>query len=192
MIKAIAPALHSLVKTFNLQPPKIPYLSNVTGTWITAEQATDPSYWVKHLCQTVQFASAVQELSKKHNPVLLEVGSGQVIEQFSTQYFKSDRLVNRVVLPSLRHSYERQSDIVFFAEYTRSLWLAGVQIDWAGFYSHERRDRLPLPTYPFERQRYWIEPHKQTQVVAISRRHPHQKTFKAAKHRNINCQRIAK
>ncbi|MDZ8257290.1 MAG: beta-ketoacyl synthase N-terminal-like domain-containing protein [Nostoc sp. ChiQUE01b] len=168
MMEAIAPNLHDLVKTFNLQPPKIPYLSNVTGTWITAEQATDPSYWVKHLCQAVQFAAAVQELSKKHNPVLLEVGSGQTLSSLALSIFQSDRLADRVVLPSLRHSYERQSDIAFLLNTLGQLWLAGVQIDWAGFYSHQRRDRLPLPTYPFERQRYWIEPHKQTQVVAIS------------------------
>jgi acyl transferase domain-containing protein len=168
MMEAIAPALHNLVKTFNLQPPKIPYLSTVTGTWITAEQTTDPNYWVNHMCQTVQFASAVQELSKKHNPVLLEVGPGQTLSSLALSIFQSDRLADRVVLPSLRHSYERQSDVGFLLNTLGQLWLAGVQIDWAGFYSHEHRDRLPLPTYPFERQRYWIEPHKQAQVVAIS------------------------
>jgi acyl transferase domain-containing protein len=113
MMEAIAPNLYDLVKTFNLQPPKIPYLSNVTGTWITAEQATDPSYWVKHTCQAVRFASAVQELSKKHNPVLLEIGPGQTLSSLALGILQSDRLADRVVLPSLRHSYERQSDIGF-------------------------------------------------------------------------------
>ncbi len=164
MMEAITHPFTDLLKTFNLQPPKIPYLSNVTGTWITAAQATDPSYWVKHMCQAVRFASGVQELCKKQNPVLLEVGPGQTLSSLALSILQSDHVADRVVLPSLRHSYESQSDIAFLLNTFGQLWLAGVQIDWAGFYSHECRHRLPLPTYPFERQRYWIEPQKQAQV----------------------------
>lgn len=64
MMEPIVSSFTELVKTFSLKPPKIPYLSNVTGTWITAAEATDPSYWTKHLCQAVRFADGVQELWK--------------------------------------------------------------------------------------------------------------------------------
>lgn len=161
MMEAIAPSLRELVKTFNLKPPKIPYLSNVTGTWITAAQATDPDYWVKHLCQPVRFADGIQELCKKQHPILLEVGPGQTLCSLALQCIEGDR----IALPSLRHSYDSQSDIAFLLNALGQLWLAGVQIDWSAFHANERCHRLPLPTYPFERQRYWISPQKQTRVV---------------------------
>lgn len=161
MMEAIAPSLRELVKTFNLKPPKIPYLSNVTGTWITAAQATDPDYWVKHLCQPVRFADGIQELWKKQHPILLEVGPGQTLCSLALQCIEGDR----IALPSLRHSYDSQSDIAFLLNALGQLWLAGVQIDWSAFHANGRCHRLPLPTYPFERQRYWISPQKQTRVV---------------------------
>ncbi len=160
MMDAIAQPFTDLVKTISLQPPKIPYLSNVTGTWITAAEATDPTYWTRHLCETVRFADGVQQLSKKQNPILLEVGSGQTLSSLALQCLDNTFSTDQVVLPSLRHSYERQSDLAFLLKTLGQLWLSGVQIDWSGFYTNERRHRLPLPTYPFERQRYWIEPQK--------------------------------
>ncbi|WP_414582658.1 SDR family NAD(P)-dependent oxidoreductase [Scytonema sp. PCC 10023] len=160
MMDVIAQPFTDLVKTVSLQPPKIPYLSNVTGTWITAAEATDPTYWAKHLCETVRFADGIQQLWKKQNPILLEVGSGQTLSSLALQCLDSDSFTDQVVLPSLRHSYERQPDLALLLKTLGQLWLSGVQIDWSGFYANERRHRLPLPTYPFERQRYWIEPQK--------------------------------
>ncbi|MDZ7949848.1 type I polyketide synthase [Nostoc sp. DedQUE09] len=167
MMEAIAPTFHNLVQTFSLKPPKIPYLSNVTGTWITADQATDPSYWVKHLCQAVRFASGVQELWKKDHPILLEVGPGQALSSFALQCLESDD-TKSVMLSSLRHSYEQQSDVAFLMNTLGRLWLAGVKVDWSGFYADQQRDRLPLPTYPFERQRYWIDANPETNLATPS------------------------
>ncbi|GJD16865.1 polyketide synthase type I, putative [Rivularia sp. IAM M-261] len=163
MMEAIAPAFGDLVKTFDLKPPKIPYISNVTGTWITPEQATDPSYWVKHLCQTVRFASGVQQLWQKDNPILLEVGPGQALISFASQCIENDDRDKSMMLPTLRHLYEQQSDVAFLMNTLGRLWLAGVEVDWSSFYANEQRARIPLPTYPFERQRYWIEANRQAQ-----------------------------
>lgn len=156
MMEAIADSFTALVKTVNLQPPQIPYISNVTGTWITAEQATDPSYWTKHLCEPVLFAEGVQQLWL-HCPILLEVGAGQTLSSLALQCLDIPTAADRVVLPSLRHAYEQQSDLAFILNTLGQLWLSGVKVNWSGFYAHERRHRLPLPTYPFKRQRYWIE-----------------------------------
>ncbi|MDZ7969674.1 MAG: SDR family NAD(P)-dependent oxidoreductase [Nostoc sp. DedSLP03] len=168
MMEAIAPTFDNLVQTFSLKPPKIPYLSNVTGTWITADQATDPSYWVKHLCQAVRFASEVQELWKKDRPILLEVGAGQALSSFALQCLESDDRAKSVMLPSLRHSYEQQSDVAFLMNTLGRLWLAGIKVDWSGFYADQQRDRLPLPTYPFERQRYWIDANPEANLAMRS------------------------
>lgn len=165
MMQAIVEPFNELIKTFSLNPPKIPYLSNVTGTWITAAEATDPSYWVKHLCQPVLFADSVGELWKKQSPILLEVGPGQTLSSLALQCIESNNGAKPIALPSLRYSYDQQPDVAFLLNTLGQLWLSGVQIDWSGFYAHERRHRLPLPTYPFERQRYWISPQKQASTA---------------------------
>jgi acyl transferase domain-containing protein/thioesterase domain-containing protein len=165
VMEPIAASFTKLVQTVDLQPPKTPYISNVTGTWITASEATDPSYWTKHLCQPVRFADGVNELWRKHRPILLEVGPGQTLGSLALQCIENQQMADRVVLPSLRYAYDRQSDVFFLLNTLGQLWLSGVQIDWSGVYAHEHRHRVPLPTYPFERQRYWIEPQKPEQVV---------------------------
>lgn len=160
MMEQISEAFTRLVQTIKLNAPSIPYISNVTGTWITAEQATDPGYWAKHLCQTVRFADGVHELWKTPGRILLEVGPGNALGAWALQHPDSDKVAERVVLPSLRHHYDREPDAAFILNALGKLWLAGLRIDWHGFYANERRRRLPLPTYPFERQRFWIEPPK--------------------------------
>ncbi|MDM9379458.1 condensation domain-containing protein [Chlorogloeopsis sp. ULAP01] len=167
MMEAIAPTFANLVNTFSLKPPKIPYISNVTGTWITAEQATDPTYWVQHLCQTVRFADGVQQLSQTDNPILLEVGPGQALISFASQCLTTDKRNQSLMLPSLRHSYEQQSDVACLLHTLGRLWQAGVAADWSSFYAHEPRQRIPLPTYPFERQRYWVDAHPGANLVLL-------------------------
>jgi acyl transferase domain-containing protein/acyl carrier protein len=156
-----------LVNTIQLKPPQIPYLSSVTGTWITAAEATDPNYWTKHLCQPVRFADGVSQLWQKYAPVLLEIGPGQTLSSLALQYLESQQVVDKVVLPSLRYAYDRQPDLPFLLNTLGQLWLSGVPIDWFGFYAREYRHRIPLPTYPFERQRYWIAPDKPSNNVNL-------------------------
>ncbi len=168
MMEPMTASFTQLVKTVKLQPPKIPYVSNVTGTWITDAQATDPSYWIQQLCKPVLFADGVNQLWKKHQPILLEVGPGQTLSSLALQCLESVLVADKVVLPSLRDFYNRQSDKAFLLNTLGQLWLSGVQIDWSGFYAAERRHRIPLPTYPFERQRYWIEPEKNTSTVNLN------------------------
>ncbi|MEH2349563.1 MAG: acyltransferase domain-containing protein [Nostoc sp.] len=141
--------LHELVTTFNLQAPKIPYISNVTGTWITAAEATNPDYWVKHLCQPVLFAPGIQELWKKEYPILLEVGPGQTLGSFALQCIENNPAVSQIILPSLRYSYDRKPDLAFLLKTLGRLWLAGVQIDWSEFYAQKHRHPIPLPACIF-------------------------------------------
>ncbi|MEG4573875.1 SDR family oxidoreductase [Microcoleus sp. N3A4] len=169
MMEAIASDFTELVKTINLQQPKIPYISNVTGTWITAELATDPNYWTQHLCQPVLFADGMEELWKKYKPILLEVGPGQTLCSLAQQCLENVAIADKIALPSLRDAYNQQPDLAFLLNTMGQLWLSGLQINWSGFYANESRDRIPLPTYPFERQRYWIEPPKPGQANAIAR-----------------------
>ena len=154
------------LRRLNLKPPKIPFISNVTGTWITAAEATDPAYWAGHLRRTVRFADGIREMLRDPDRILLEVGPGTTLCTLARQQSGKD---GRVPLATVRHPRDAQPDEAFILNTLGKLWLAGVRVDWPGFYASERRRRLPLPTYPFERQRYWIEP-----------RHP-AKDFLAAK-----------
>ncbi|MEH1787875.1 MAG: beta-ketoacyl synthase N-terminal-like domain-containing protein [Nostoc sp.] len=163
MMDAILKLFTEEVKKVKLNPPKIPFVSNVTGAWITEAEATDPSYWVRHLRQTVRFAQSMQELLKQPERILLEVGPGQTLSAFARRH--PDKEAQQIVLTSLGYPQGSQSDVEFLLNTLGQLWLAGVQVDWSGFYTHERRHRIPLPTYPFERQRYWIEPKIQVNTL---------------------------
>src|SRR5207249_4264615 len=125
------------------------------GTWITAGEATDPSYWARHLRQVVRFADGVHELLKDPTAVLLEVGPGQTLSTLANQH--PNAAARQMIHASLCRAHSQESDLAFLLSTLGKLWLAGIRVDWSGFYAHERRHRLSLPTYPFERQRYWID-----------------------------------
>ena len=153
MMEPIVGAFMRQVQRITLKPPQIPYLSNVTGTWITAAEPIDPGYWAAHLRQTVRFAEGVRELLKEPDRILLEVGPGQTLSTLAKQLPGGG-----VVLASLHKPHRSTAgDLPILLTTLGRLWLPGVPIAWPGFYAYERRLRVPLPTYPFERQRYWIE-----------------------------------
>lgn len=157
MMNPIVGTFTEHLKTVKLNPPQIPFISNVTGTWITAAEATDLNYWARHLRLGVRFAEGIAELLKDSRVLFLEVGPGRTLSTLAKQ-----QAFGRIVLSSLPHPKDEQSDVVSMLNALGRLWLAGIQVDWLGFYAHEKRDRIPLPTYPFERQRYWIDPPQQT------------------------------
>lgn len=166
MEPALAPFAERL-KQVRLTPPHTPFISNLTGTWITDAEATDPDYWVRHLRQTVRFADGLKELLADDKSILLEVGPGRTLSQLAKRHpgFQGAR----PVFSSLRHPQEQQSDLTFLLKTLGQLWLSGVGVDWTEFNRHARRRRVSLPTYAFDRQRYWIEPAKRTTPGALSR-----------------------
>ncbi|HEY0781315.1 MAG TPA: condensation domain-containing protein, partial [Thermoanaerobaculia bacterium] len=157
MMEPIAALVTELASTITLRAPSVPLVSNVTGTWMTAEQATDPSYWASHLCRPVRFAAGLCELWRERSRALVEVGPGQSLGSLAVQQAAEGDGETGPVLASLRHVWDRQEDGAFLLQALGKLWLSGCKVDWAGFRGSERRRRVPLPTYPFERQRYWIE-----------------------------------
>jgi len=158
MLQPLMEKVTELAKSVKLQAPRIPYLSNVTGTWITDEQATDPAYWAQHMCQTVRFADGVGQLLEKTDCLLLEVGPGQALSFFAKQHPACTGSRRDQILPLLPapHGQQKQDPHAFLLTTLGRLWLAGVPLDWSGYYAQEKRQRVILPTYPFERQRYWI------------------------------------
>jgi amino acid adenylation domain-containing protein len=156
MLSPAAPPLAAAAREVALHPPRIPYLSNVTGTWITAAEATDPRYWAEHLLRPVRFAEGIAELWREPGRVLLEIGPGQSLSALALQ-LADGGVVDPVALPVLPGAFERRPDRVVLLESLGKLWLAGVPVDWPRVYAGEQRRRVALPAYPFERRRYWIE-----------------------------------
>ncbi len=160
LLEPVAGPLTELARSLKLNPPRIPYLSNVTGTWITAEEATDPTYWARHMCQPVRFADGVTMLLEQNDLALLEVGPGQALGSFVRQHPDCSRERMAMVLASLRARHERLTDVQMLLTTLGKLWLLDVPIQWRSFYAHEQRRRRPLPTYPFERQNFWLTPRR--------------------------------
>jgi acyl transferase domain-containing protein len=144
------------VRRIRLNAPAIPYISNVSGTWITPEEATDPTYWARHLARTVRFADGVAELLREPSRILVEVGPGHTLCSLVRQHH--DLRPEQLVVSTMRHRDEPRSDDEFLLTTVGRLWLAGRSADWRRYHDGERRRRLPLPTYPFHRERCWIEP----------------------------------
>ncbi|HZB43698.1 MAG TPA: condensation domain-containing protein, partial [Pyrinomonadaceae bacterium] len=154
MEPALAPFAERVGRV-RLSAPRIPFVSNLTGTWVTPAQATDPDYWAQHLSGTVRFADGVGELLKEPESILLEVGPGRMLSSLARQH--PSKSTAHVVLSTLPHPSEQVPEQSHLLGALGKLWLAGKGIDARGFYRDERRRRVPLPTYPFERQRYWVE-----------------------------------
>ncbi len=187
-VEPILPEFKKYVETVELHEPKIPFVSNVTGTWISPEQATSVEYWLSHLRQTVRFADGLKTLliqspitnhqSPKKNRIFLEVGPGQTLSTFARAVptLSSAEFIRRnegtpakvgvtLVLASVRHPKEVQDDVVFISKTLGKLWVNGIEVDWKAFYENENRQRIPLPTYPFEKRKFFIAPKTKEAIV---------------------------
>jgi acyl transferase domain-containing protein len=153
MVEPVLDEFTGCVAGVSLRPPAIPFVSNVTGAWITAAEATDPRYWATHLRRPVRFADGLRVLLAEEERVLLEVGPGRTLRTFAR------RQQARAAFASMRHPRDEEGrDRAHLLAAIGRLWLAGLKIDWRAFHGDERRRRVPLPGYPFARERYWVEP----------------------------------
>ncbi len=158
MLDAILDAYGDFLRSIPLSPPQIPIMSNRTGAPLGAEQATDPDYWVGQLRNTVRFADCIDSLAATPGRVYLEVGPGKALSSLAQM---NPNVAMGQVLSSLRHPEQDLADDAYFLEIIGRLWACGVEADWAQIWGEARRNRLPLPTYAFQRSRYFIEPGRQ-------------------------------
>ncbi len=167
MMECLAEELTGIAGKIECHAPRIPFISNTTGTWFSEEEARDPGYWARHMVRPVLFDRGIKELLKEKERIFLEVGPGQGLTAFLKQHPLCTDGIAQHALPSLPSAYDRRPQLEFMLESAGKLWLLGQSIDWKGFYAHELRRRVPLPTYPFERQRYWVDP-PEVQTDAVS------------------------
>jgi phthiocerol/phenolphthiocerol synthesis type-I polyketide synthase E len=164
MMEPVLEEFTAHVRGVRREPPQIPFVSDVTGTWITAREACDPAYWASHLRQTVRFSDCLHTLLRQPGCIFLEVGPGRTLSTLLRQH--PDRTPEHAVLSSTRHPQEPGSDVAFLLQTLGQLWLAGVPVDWSGLQAGAACRRVPLPTYPFEHKRYWVTPTARPQAAA--------------------------
>lgn len=171
-VDPILPEFKKYLETVKLQAPQIPIVSNVTGTWLTAAEATSPDYWLRHLRQPVNFARGLQTLlgeegeqvlNKKR--IFLEVGPGQTLSTFARAIptLRQGMADAALVAASLRHPKEPQDDLAFIYKTLAKLWVNGLEPNWQAVYENQNRRRIPLPSYPFEKRKYFIASARQLQ-----------------------------
>jgi len=152
MLDSILAEFGAYLRKIRLLPPKIPILSNRSGTWLTESEATDPDYWVGHLRQTVRFDKCLDTLLAREGKILLEVGPGQVLSSLARGHAGSKQA--RGFIPSLRHRDDPIADNVYFLTSYGRLWACGNPSNT----EEAPRHHISLPTYPFSERSYWIEP----------------------------------
>jgi acyl transferase domain-containing protein/acyl carrier protein len=155
MMEPIVDSFASEVAQFSLRPPSIPYISNVTGTWVTDDQATDPYYWSRQLREAVRFADGLTRIREIGIRVLLECGPGDTLVKMSKQQLGGEGDV--LAVSTLRRDQKPADDPRQVTDTLGKLWLRGVTVDWEAYYRQQAPRRVELPLYPFQRERFWFE-----------------------------------
>ena len=155
MMEPVLESFARRMRSVALSPPGIAYVSNLTGTWISAAEATDPDYYARHLRATVRFSQGLEALFSVPERVLLEVGPGRTLGTLATRH--SARPAQALVVSSLPVAADPHGDAGTVLLALGRLWATGIEPAWPAVHGRSRRRRIALPAYPFERRPYLIE-----------------------------------
>ncbi|NRR24474.1 type I polyketide synthase [Brevibacillus sp. MS2.2] len=155
LMKPIKQAFAEEMKQIPLHPPLISFISNMTGDWITAEEATDPDYWARQLTDPIRFARGLQEILQEDALTFIEVGPDRNLSALLRYFIQRDS--SHTILNIIRNPQEKVDDLYYLYTRLGQIWGAGHSIDWVKLYQYEKRNRLSLPTYPFEREYHWLD-----------------------------------
>lgn len=160
MVEAVIPEFIGAFQKITLHYPKIPIISNLTGKWATADQLMDPHYWGQQLRQAVQFSEGVKCIYQTvENPLFVECGPGSTLTYWVKQhaYDSGGRKTVFSMLSATQYENSTDQDTQTIYAALVNLWLYGADIVWSAYHAHMPRQRIALPTYPFEKKRYWPE-----------------------------------
>jgi acyl transferase domain-containing protein len=155
MMDAVLDDYRAVLATVEFRPPKLKYVSNVTGTWITEAECTDPEYWVRHLREPVRFAAGCATLATEDGLVVFDAGPGTPL----LSMIGLTPGASWTATAGLQSDARKRGDGVrTFLQAVGTAWTAGIEVDFAKLWQGTRRKRVPLPGYPFEHRRYWLSP----------------------------------
>jgi acyl transferase domain-containing protein/acyl carrier protein len=149
----IVDAFRAVAAQVRFSAPRFPIISTVSGRSVSASELSDPGYWATQIRQPVLFQNAVSTLLAQGATAFVEIGPGSTLLGLARQTAQ-ERAASLLWLPSIRRT---RPDSQQMAETLAQLWVRGITVDWTGYDKGRQRKRIPLPTYPFERQRYWVE-----------------------------------
>jgi len=156
LMDSVIGPLEDVAREVAIAAPRIPYVSNVTGDWVSASDL-EPGYWGRHVREAVRFDDGVARVLESGATVLLEVGPGNTLSALARQRLRANAATDVTVLTSLRHARQEAQDAETVGEALGRLWSAGVAPDWCAYHAGTARRRVPLPTYRFSKDRYWID-----------------------------------
>ncbi|MFC4072467.1 type I polyketide synthase [Actinoplanes subglobosus] len=167
LVDPALPAFEKIVAGVTLRPPGLPWISDRTGQPVTAGQACSPSYWSEHLRHTVHFDAALRTLFASGEHALLEIGPGRTLATLARRHPECG--TDRPVVASLPHAADDAGGggPTMMAALGR-LWQHAVPVDWAAVHAGDEPRRTPLPTYPFERQRFRLTAGDSPATVAVA------------------------
>jgi phthiocerol/phenolphthiocerol synthesis type-I polyketide synthase E len=155
LMDSMIPEFTGFLSRQTLREPQIPLLSNVTGTWLAASEATNPATWARQVRSTVRFSDEINVLLGDPRRIMVEVGPGGTLTASATRHPKWSS-GHHAVRP-MRHHAQNRDDRDAFLLALGQLWSAGVDVDWAPLRGGKPAHLVTLPGYPFERQRHWVE-----------------------------------
>ena len=152
LMDPILEPLSAVAATVQYSEPSVELISSVTAESATCEQLADPAYWARHARDTVRFADAVRTLFARGYRTFVEIGPAPTLLGLGRRTVEDSELC---WLPSLRKGV---NDTIQIASSVASLYVAGVSIDWTAWDNGRGRRRTAIPTYPFQRERFWSIP----------------------------------
>lgn len=147
--------LHERLHGVRLSPPTIPLVSCVTGKPLTAIQATSTDYWMRHVHAPVRFADCIAALASQQTNIFIEVGFGNALTMEAKRTLGAS-FDDAVLVTSLPTAASGTRAVVHIKTSIAKLWIKGIEPNWRALY-RVKPHRIPLPVYPFERRRYWID-----------------------------------
>ncbi|KTC78096.1 type I polyketide synthase [Legionella brunensis] len=158
LMEVVEKPFKEIFANITLMPPVIPIVSNVTGEWLNAEEAIDPDYWYRHLRHTVLLNKSFESLILNKHSLFIEVGPGRSLGTFLKTLITND--VNQPIIQTLPNHHRETEDLKELLNAIGRLWQEGINIDWHHLHNNKLLPRVALPTYSFQKQRYWVEPNE--------------------------------
>lgn len=164
MMEPVVAEFKKVVEEVTLKAPQKPVVSTVSGVLLTDAQATDAEYWARHLRLTVRFSDALETIITRNQPLFIEVGPGNATTTFARQQAGTRPATVVTSLDKKGAQTEYESMLRALGQ----VWINGLEPDWNAFYAHQNRRKLTLPTYAFDRKRYWVDPIIPVSPIAYS------------------------
>lgn len=146
----------AVLEKITFKAPIVPFISNVTGDWITAAMAVDPQYWMDHVRKTVRLSDGLKKIAAMEHAVYIEAGPGNALGSGLSRFYDQHKTPLKV-MTLLQRKNSTHDDVPYLYTRLSQLWTFGVNINWTAFYGQQQRKKVALPAYPFDRKIFTLD-----------------------------------